>query len=83
MKKKSVAAALLLTFFFGPIGLMYATVIGGLLFTVVSVFAAFATFGLSLAITWPLSMVWAAIAVNRHNDTADIERRGLDPLLRN
>lgn len=63
--QKSMTVAVLLTFFFGPLGLMYASVAGGLILMLV---------GLIGLIIWPLllipwlgSIVWAIIAVSNHN----------------
>ncbi|HEX3462615.1 MAG TPA: hypothetical protein VHS78_01010 [Candidatus Elarobacter sp.] len=64
---KSMAAALLLTFFFGPLGLFYASVAGGIVMLIVSVLLAMVTFGLSLFVTVPACMVWAAIATSNYN----------------
>lgn len=64
---KSMAVALLLTFFFGPLGLFYASVTGGVVMLLVSIVVAIATLGFGLLITGPLCMVWAAIAVNNAN----------------
>jgi energy-coupling factor transporter transmembrane protein EcfT len=68
MKDKSVGAALVLTFLFGPLGLLYSSVIGGLLLIVVGGVVFVATLGLAGLIIWPLSMVWGAVAAsNQHS----------------
>lgn len=64
---KSVGVALLLSFFFGPLGLFYATVTGGVVMLIVSFVVALFTFGLGLFITWPICVVWSAIAASNHN----------------
>jgi hypothetical protein len=64
---KSVGIALLLTFLFGPIGMLYSTVVGALVMLVASVLAVLLTAGLGLFLTWPIGMVWAAVAVNTSN----------------
>jgi hypothetical protein len=65
-----VGAALVLTFFFGALGLFYSSIIGGLimsaLFLIVIVLAV-GTFGLGfilLAVIWPLTMLWAALSAS-------------------
>ena len=65
---KSVAVALLLTFLFGPFGMFYSTPVGGLVMlgvdTLIGVLGAF-TFGfgwLLFLLSWPVKMVWAAMA---------------------
>ena len=68
MKDKSVGAALVLTFLFGPLGLLYVSILGGIIFLILSLVAAIFTLGLSLLISWPISMIWAAIAAsNQHS----------------
>jgi hypothetical protein len=67
-QRKSLAAALILAFFFGPFGLLYATVPGGLIMLGVALVVGLVTFGLALPFVWIGSMVWAAIAVDQHND---------------
>jgi hypothetical protein len=68
--QKSVATAVLLTIFFGPLGMFYATVPGAFVMLFISVIAAAFTLGLSLLITWPICIIWAVSAVNTHNQTA-------------
>jgi hypothetical protein len=65
---KSLAAALLLTFFFGPLGLFYASVTGGVVMLLVTIVAAAFTFGVSVLVTWPICMIWAAIGTSNHNN---------------
>jgi hypothetical protein len=69
---KSMAVALLLTFFFGPLGLFYASVTGGIVMTIISFIVAIVTLGFGLLITGPICMVWAAIATNNANEQARI-----------
>lgn len=71
--RKSMVVALLLTFFFGPLGLLYSSMLGGLLLSVIELgflLLTVLTFGLTvhlLTIPWIASMIWAAIAVYRRN----------------
>lgn len=69
-QQKSVGIALLLTFFFGPLGMLYSTVAGGLIMLGITVLLAVATLGLSLLL-WPVflivEMVWAAVAASNAN----------------
>ncbi|HEY0382013.1 MAG TPA: hypothetical protein VGC72_07420 [Candidatus Elarobacter sp.] len=69
---KSMAVALLLTFFFGPLGLFYVSVTGGIVMLIVSFIVAIVTLGFGLFITGPICMVWAAIATNTRNEQARI-----------
>ena len=64
-ERKSVLLALLLTFVFGPLGMLYSTVVGGLVMLVVTPVVAFFTLGLGLLLTWPLQMIWAGVAAAR------------------
>jgi hypothetical protein len=58
---KSVVTALLLTLLFGPAGLCYVTVMGGLICSVLTA-TAVALLGFEpLLIAWPLTMVCASI----------------------
>jgi hypothetical protein len=62
--------AFLLTFFFGPLGMMYSTVSGALVMLGVMLiggfFIALVTFGLGLVLFWPLvwvaSIIWGCVA---------------------
>ncbi len=60
--QKSVTTALLLTFFFGPLGMLYSTIAGGMIMFLISVFIGFFTLGFGLLITWPICLVWAGVA---------------------
>jgi hypothetical protein len=68
--RKSVAVALVLTFFFGPFGMFYSTVGGALFMLAVLIFGGFIagilTFGLAWLVWWPMvwlvSMVWGCLA---------------------
>jgi hypothetical protein len=64
---KSVLGAVLLAFFFGPLGMLYATVPGGLVMFFVSIIVAIPTLGLGLLITIPLGTLWAGLSANSHN----------------
>jgi len=67
MKDKSVGVALVLTFLFGPLGLLYASVGGGVALIVLAAAGVVPTLGFVLIFVWPASMMWAAIAAsNKH-----------------
>jgi hypothetical protein len=65
---KSVGLALLLTFLFGPLGLLYSTVPGAIIMLIASVFILPLTFCLGAFIIWPICMIWAAVAASSAND---------------
>lgn len=63
--QKSAGVAFLLAFLFGPLGLLYASVTGGLIMLVLS-FISIIFFPLAI-LCWIICMIWAVIAVNNHN----------------
>jgi hypothetical protein len=65
---KSVAVALVLTFFFGPLGMLYSTVAGGLIMLGLNLVLGTLTLGLFFLISWPIQMVWAAMAAQKANE---------------
>ena len=65
--QKSIGLAILLTLFLGPLGMLYSTVAGGIIMFFVNLLMLFFTAGLGLILTWPLSIVWAAIAARGNN----------------
>ena len=64
---KSVGAALVLTFLFGPLGMLYSTIAGGIIMLVISIIIGAITLGFGLLFTWPICMIWAAVAANNQN----------------
>jgi hypothetical protein len=67
VQQKSVGVSLLLTFLFGPLGMFYSTVSGAVIMLIVSIVLAAFTLGISIFITWPICMIWGAVAVNSYN----------------
>ena len=68
VSSKSMVLALVLSFFFGPLGMLYATVSGGIIMFLFSIPVVLFTGGLGLVLTLPLGMVWSAFAVNSYNN---------------
>lgn len=68
---KSVGLAFLLAFFFGPLGLLYASVAGGFIMIILSIFIGVVTLGMGLIVTWIICILWAVIAAgnSRPNST--------------
>jgi hypothetical protein len=64
---KSVGISILLTVLFGPLGMLYSTVPGGVIMMVVSLIVAVVTFAVGLFVTWPICVVWGAMAASAHN----------------
>ncbi|GEM_PF-5993719 len=77
--QKSVFVAFLLAFLFGPLGMFYSSVAGGLIMLIVSGIIALLTAGLGLLLTWPLCIVWAMIAASGHNRRLASTARGFVP----
>lgn len=64
---KSMGIAIMLTLFFGPLGMFYSTIAGAIVMFVANVLALLFTAGLGLLVTWPVGIIWAAVAVSAHN----------------
>jgi len=64
---KNLGLAIALSFLFGPLGLLYASVMGAVVMFFVNLAAIFLTFGFGLFLTWPACVVWAVIATNNYN----------------
>jgi hypothetical protein len=73
MSKKSMALGIILTCFFGGPGLLYASVSGGILMTLIEIIGWFFTvftWGLGFFILIPIHLVtltWTIIAISNHN----------------
>lgn len=65
--KKSLVASILLTLFFGPLGLIYSSVSGGIIMIIVSILLSIFTLGLGLLVSFPISIIWGILATNAHN----------------
>ncbi|MGB3079005.1 MAG: hypothetical protein WBB31_08030 [Saprospiraceae bacterium] len=57
--------AILLLVLFGPLGMFYSTISGAIIMMVVCGIIAIFTFGLLL--TWPICIIWAAVAASNYN----------------
>jgi len=64
---KNVGVAILLTVFFGPLGMFYSTVTGAIIMCIVTLFVGLGTFGIGLFLIWPVSVIWGAIAADSYN----------------
>lgn len=65
--RKSVGVAILLAVFFGPLGMLYSTITGALFMIVLTFVLSFLSAGASLLITWPVCVIWAAVAAETYN----------------
>lgn len=68
--QKSVGVAVLLSFFFGPFGMLYSTVWGGLAIFFLNIYLLFTTLGLGWFFTWIVGIIWAGVAASMHNSKA-------------
>lgn len=64
---KSTMVAVILAFLFGPLGMMYSTVSGGVIMLIISLIVGIFTLGFGLLFTWPVCVIWAALAADRQN----------------
>ena len=64
---KSVAGALMLGLFLGPIGLLYATAWGGIAMLVFAVAIVPTKLPVPIVLVWLGSCIWSVIAANRFN----------------
>ncbi len=67
MQQKSVLVSLLLSFFFGPLGMLYSTILGAIIMLIITVPVAVFTAGIGLIFTVPICMIWSFIAIKTHN----------------
>lgn len=67
-EQKSLGVALLLTILFGPLGLLYATPMGGLLLLCITFVVGVLTLGFGLFLGWIAAIVWSVVAVGQHNE---------------
>lgn len=63
--RKSVVLSLVLTFFFGPFGMLYSTVTGAIVMLVLYVALGIPTLGWAIAVLHPIAMIWGAVAASR------------------
>jgi hypothetical protein len=65
--RKSIVLSLVLTFFFGPFGMLYSTVPGALIMLALYVALGILTLGWALVVLHPIAVIWGAIAADRAN----------------
>jgi hypothetical protein len=59
---KSPGIAIILTVLLGPLGMFYSTIPGGLIMSLVTIIVLPITLGPGILITWPICVLWAAVA---------------------
>lgn len=65
---KSMGISIILTVLFGPLGLFYSTIVGGIVMLIINLVVGFLTAGIGLLITWPICIIWGAVAVKSYNE---------------
>lgn len=64
---KSMGISIALTLFFGPLGMFYSTILGAIVMIIIDIIVGALTLGLGLLVTWPIQVIWAAIATSMYN----------------
>ena len=64
---KSVAAALMFSVFLGPIGLLYASLWGGLLMILIGIVVISSQFIFTMILLWLICCIWSVSAVESYN----------------
>lgn len=64
---KSVGTAVVLAILFGPLGMLYSTILGAVVMFFINLILVFLTAGLGLFLSFPAGAVWAAVAAQNHN----------------
>ena len=65
--------AIFLALIFGPLGLFYSSVLGGVLMLIIAIPVTIVTFGLGLFLILPLCAIWAGIASGAKNRKAQAQ----------
>ena len=65
---KNMGIALILSILFGPLGLLYATVKGGIIMMIVGAIVGILTLGLGAIIIWPIAIIWSYTATKKYNN---------------
>lgn len=64
---KNMGISIALTLFFGPLGMFYSTIAGAIVMMIIDVIVGILTVGIGLLVTWPIQVIWAAIATSSYN----------------
>lgn len=65
---KNIAAALLFSVFLGPVGLLYASLYGGIVMILVGFIVVSAQYPVPIIMAWLISCIWSVAATNRYNN---------------
>lgn len=64
---KSVAIALLFSVFLGPIGVLYSSMVGGLVMIFLGFIVLSSKLLVPILLVWVISCIWGVAATNRYN----------------
>jgi hypothetical protein len=64
---KNLAGALLFTVFLGPVGLLYASSMGGITMIIIGFIVACSKYIVPIIMVWLICCIWSVLAVNRYN----------------
>jgi hypothetical protein len=64
---KSPGIAMLLACMFGPVGMLYSTILGAIVMLLLHIIVFIPSIGLGLLITWPIGVLWAGLAAHFYN----------------
>ncbi|MDR3491802.1 MAG: hypothetical protein P4M12_07165 [Gammaproteobacteria bacterium] len=64
---KSVAGALLFSALLGPVGLLYASSVGGIIMIVIGFVVCCSKLFVPILFVWLISCIWSVLATNRYN----------------
>lgn len=67
LSQKSMAIAIILPILFGPLGLLYSTIRGGVIMLIACVVIGVPTFFWALLVLWPICVIWGAVAADSYN----------------
>ena len=65
--QKSLGLALVLTFFFGPLGMLYSTVPGAIVTFIIGFISILLGGWAMVVILWPIELIWTYTGVKKHN----------------
>lgn len=64
---KSMGISIILTIILGPLGMLYSTILGGVIMSILFVVIGIVTLGFGLIVLWPICVIWGALATNAYN----------------
>lgn len=65
---KNPAVSLLFSVFLGPVGLLYASVRGGIIMVLIAFVVISSRFPVPIILTWVSCCIWSVLATNRYNN---------------